>query len=152
MPKEPCLEKLLDRDEIQKWITENYSESIELMRDLVCYGTGLMPRVFESSNKHSCDVLTVFVLLKQIITMLDAVEVLVSSGTILAAHLQARAIMEATLYLDWILVSDTEKKAKHFYVADLRAEKSEGLRVLGDDDEFNRLWKKMKLDPFDVDA
>ena len=58
MPKELCLEKFLDRDKAQKWVSENYSESLEFLRDLVCYGTGLMPRAFESSDKRPCDVLT----------------------------------------------------------------------------------------------
>ena len=151
MPKELCLEKFLDRDEVQKWISDHYSESLHLLRDLVHYGTGLMPRAFESSGKLSCDVLALFVLLKQVVAMLDAVEVLVSSGAVLAAHLQARAIMEASLYLDWMLVSDTEKKAKHFYVADLRSEKSDGTRVLGNDEAFNKLMNKMQLEPFDPD-
>jgi hypothetical protein len=151
MPKEKCLERFLDRDVAKEWITQSYSEALEFLRDMVCYGTSLIARAYESSEKRPCDVIVIFVLLKQVVAMLDAVEVLVSSGAILAANLQARAIMEASMFLGWILDSDTEKKAKHYYVADLRSSKLEGQRLLGGDTTLNRLMEEMEMGPIDVD-
>jgi Family of unknown function (DUF5677) len=70
------------------------------------------------------------VLLKQVVAMLDAVEVLARQGISYAALLQARAAFEASLYIDWILSADAENRAKHYVVANLREERQWAKRAI----------------------
>src|SRR5208283_2575345 len=60
------------------------------------------------------------ILLRQVVAMLDGVELLLSNGATHAAQLQMRALFEASIYIDWILESDCEKKAAYYYVHNLR--------------------------------
>jgi|GEM_PF-2377484 len=61
--------------------------------------------------------------------MLDAVDVLLRAGIVHAAFLQARAALEASLYIDWILLGDSERKADCYVVATLRHERLWALRA-----------------------
>ncbi len=54
--------------------------------------------------------------------MLDAIHVLATNACTQASLLQMRALFEASVYIDWIIHSDSEKKAKLFYVSNLRKE------------------------------
>jgi Family of unknown function (DUF5677) len=56
------------------------------------------------------------VLLRQVIAMLDGIDILLSNGATYASHLQMRALFEASVYIDWILQGDFEKKIDYFYV------------------------------------
>jgi len=42
--------------------------------------------------------------------MLDGVEVLLSNGASYTAQLQLRALLEASIYIEWILKGDGDKK------------------------------------------
>jgi hypothetical protein len=61
--------------------------------------------------------------------MIDAVEILVSKGAVGPANLQARAAFESSLYIDWILMNESEKKAKYYYVSNLRNQRLWALRL-----------------------
>jgi hypothetical protein len=52
--------------------------------------------------------------------MLDGVHILLSSGACQVAQLPSRALFEASVYIDWILLGDQEKKARYYYVHNLR--------------------------------
>ncbi|MCF7821444.1 MAG: DUF5677 domain-containing protein [Mariprofundaceae bacterium] len=119
---------ILDRKESEKLINEHFSDQVKLLREMVNYGTNLIVRVYESSKHELADAILCGVLLKQIVTMVDAVETLISSGAIHAAQLPARAAFEASLYLEWMLFSDLENKARYYYVSNLRQERTWALR------------------------
>jgi len=53
---------------------------------------------------------------------------LISKGAVSTSHLQARAAFEASIYIDWILQGDSGKKAKYYYVANLRNQRLWALR------------------------
>jgi hypothetical protein len=97
-----------------------FSEQLKVLNDVVNYGTNLIPRCFNSSEKTLKDIVILGVLTRQVIAMLDAIEILVSNGAVYASDLQARALLEATVSIDWILQGEIEKKANYFYVHDLR--------------------------------
>ena len=119
---------ILDRNEAEKLIKEHFSSQIVLLKELANYGSNLVVRAYNSSNKNLGDAIVCGVLLKQVVTMVDAVETLLASGAVQAAHLPSRAAYEASLYLGWMLVSDYEKKARYFYVSNLRQERLWSLR------------------------
>lgn len=70
------------------------------------------------------------VLLKQIVAMVDAVEVLLASGCGHASFLPARTAFEASIYLDWILLADCERRATRYIVANFRDERLWAARVI----------------------
>jgi len=123
------LQLILDRGKHELDAKQHFSKHIDLLVDLVNYGTNLVRRAYDSSNKKLEDVIVIGVLLKHVISMIDAVEVLISKGAVSAAHLPARAAFEASLYIDWILKGESEKKAKYYYVSNLRHQRLWALRL-----------------------
>lgn len=129
MPESPHA-GILNREEAQRLAQEHYSPQLALLRDLANYGSNLVLRAYGSSPKKTEDVVICGVLLKQIVAMLDAVEVLLAAGVGLAAFLPARAAFEASLYLDWILLGDRERKAQCYIVSNFRDERKWALRTI----------------------
>jgi hypothetical protein len=102
---------ILNRGEATNVVEEHFSSQTALLRDLANYGSNLIIRAFDSSPKKMAEVVICGVLLKQVVAMVDAVEVLLSAGCGHAAYLPARAAFEASVYSDWMLFSDGERKA-----------------------------------------
>jgi hypothetical protein len=116
MTTETAYPTILDRETAPGQIQENFAETMMLIREVVNYGTNLIPRSFISSNRTDIDIVIIGALLKHVVTMLDAIEILISQGSIFAAHVQVRSLFETRLYLKWILENDTERRARQFYV------------------------------------
>jgi hypothetical protein len=73
-----------------------------------------------SSDRKLADAIILATLLRQAVAMLDGIEILLSNGAVYAANLQMRALFEASVYIDWIQLSDTEIRAAYYYVHNLR--------------------------------
>jgi hypothetical protein len=121
---------LLNREEAIRGASEIYGPQLAVLVDMVNYGSNLIPRAYYSSAKGITEVVVIGVLLKQVVAMLDAVEVLARQGISYAALLQARAAFEASLYIDWILSTDSDNRAKHYVVANLREERQWAQRAI----------------------
>jgi hypothetical protein len=115
-------ERLLRRAEAAEQAQKTYADPLDALRDMVGYGTNLIPRVHAFSDKGDASMVVIGVLLKQIVEMLDAIDVLMSHGNSFPALLQVRAAFEASLYMDWILQADSDKRALYYIVANLRDE------------------------------
>lgn len=126
--REKEFKPIIDRDKHEKDAIKYLSKHLEFLTDIVNYGSNLIPRAYDSSDKKLEDIIVIAVLLKQIILMIDAAEVLISQGAVTAAYLQARATFEASLYIEWILKSDSEKKARYYYISNLRRQRLWALR------------------------
>jgi len=111
---------LLDRDKVVAAIKEHLRPKTGLVNDITNYGTNLIPRCFGSSDRKMKDVMLLAVLLRQVVAMIDGVDILLSNGAVHAANLQMRALFEASVYIDWILLGDSEEKAVYYYVHNLR--------------------------------
>jgi hypothetical protein len=118
--RESEFKPLLDPDKTIADIKEHLSPWIDLIRDVTNYGSNLIPRCFSSSERSMKDAVVLAILLRQVVAMLDGVEILLSNAAAHAAQLQMRALFEASVYIDWILESDSEKKAAYYYVHNLR--------------------------------
>lgn len=121
---------ILNRQEASGHAAEHFAPQIELLRDLANYGSHLVLRAYASSKKGIADVIACGVLLKQVVSMIDAIEVLLSAGIVHAGFLPARAAFEASIYLDWILSGDSDRKARCYLVANYRQERLWALRVI----------------------
>ena len=130
--KEQPHKELLNREESVRLADKIYRSQLDVLADMVNYGSNLITRALISSAKGHTEAVVIGVLLKQVIAMLDATEVLLRNGIAYASLLQARAAFEASLYIDWILSSDSQNKARHYLVANLRQERQWAKRgILG---------------------
>lgn len=118
--KEKEFKQIIDREKNKKEARQTFSKQIEVIVDLVNYGSNLLVRAYDSSKRKLEDAIVIGVLLKQVISMVDATEILASHGAPQMAYLQARSALEASLYIDWILKSESGEKAKYYYVSNLR--------------------------------
>lgn len=121
---------ILNREEPRAAAEQHFSKQTELLRDIANYGSNLVIRAFNSSPKKMAEVVVCGVLLKQVVAMADAVEVLLASGCGHAAFLPARTAFEASIYLDWVLASDSERRATRYIVSNYRDERLWAARVI----------------------
>jgi len=121
---------LLDRKQVESYVHDHFSDVLVLLKDVVDYGTHLIPRAFLESGRRLEDAIVIGVLLKQVVTMADAFHILVSVGSLQAAYLPARSAFEASLYIDYILKDESERKARHYYISNLRRQRLWALRLL----------------------
>jgi hypothetical protein len=143
---------ILNREESQVVAEQHFSGQIELLRDIANYGSNLIVRAFNSSPKNTADVVVCGVLLKQIVAMADAVEVLLGSGCGHAAFLPARTAFEASIYLDWILASDSERRATCYIVGNYRDDRLWAARVIAGTTEEAAFSQTVKTLGFDLHA
>jgi hypothetical protein len=127
---EEANEKLLRRPEAAVLAQQHFAPALDALRDMVGYGTNLIIRTYNASDKGPVPMVIVAVLLKQIIEMLDAIDVLISQGHTYPALLQVRAAFEASLYIDWVLQADSENRARHYIVSSYRDEAMWALRYI----------------------
>lgn len=128
MEKEKPHEGILHRELHTNEVVGHFQPQLDMLREVVNYGTNLIAAAFHSSTKQLADVILVPVLLKQVVSMLDAFEVLISNACVSAAQLQSRAMFEASVYIDFILLGNEEEKARYYYVSNLRRELTWALR------------------------
>jgi len=146
---------IIDRAKQENDVQQHFQKHLDLLVDFVNYGSNLIVRVFDSSKKKLEDIVIVLVLLKQVVAMVDVVSILVSKGAVTQASLQARAAFEASIYIDWILKEETRKKAKYFYIANLRNQRLWALRFKSGtpekelfSEEFKHLEEHLNLADF----
>lgn len=120
---------LLDSAKSVADMKQVFTPQLKVLRDLANYGTSLIPRTYRDSGKQMKDITVIGVLLRQVVAMLDAIEILVSNGAVYAATLQVRALFEASIYMEWILKDDSEKKALFYYVYNLRQRRRWAMRL-----------------------
>lgn len=120
---------LIDRATSVGQVSQNFADILGVFRDVVNYGSNLVPRCFVSSKRELKDAIVLGVLLRQSIAMFDAIEILLSNAAVYPCHLQIRALFEASLYLEWMLQEDTEKRAKYYYVSNVRQERIWAMRT-----------------------
>jgi hypothetical protein len=154
--KEKEFKLILDREKHETDVRQHFSQHVDLLTNLANYGSNLIPRAYDSSSKKLEDIVVIVILLKQVVSMIDAVGVLISKGVVSPAMLQARAAFEASLYIDWILKGDPEKKAKYYYVSNLRNQRLWVLRFKTGTQEketfsqsFRDVEKYIKIDDLD---
>src|SRR6188508_643668 len=111
---------ILDRPEADAHVQQHFSNPVAVLAEMVDYGTHLIPRCWASSDKRLTDVVLLPVLTKQAVGLLDAAQVLLSAGAVNPATLQLRALFEISVYVRWIVRRDTDRRARAYYVANLR--------------------------------
>jgi hypothetical protein len=121
---------ILNREGSRAVAAKYFVKQTALLQDLANYGSNLVVRAFNSSPKKMADVIVCGVLLKQVVAMVDAAEVLLTAGCGHAAFLPARTAFEASVYADWILKADSERRATRYIVANYRDERLWATRAI----------------------
>jgi hypothetical protein len=135
-------EAILDRAKHIKDYKDHYADAEILLKDIVNYGSNLIPRCLATSNRELKDAIIIGAFLRQVVAMVDGAEIQISNSAVHSAQLQARAGFEASVCINWLIKNDTEKKAKYFYVSNLRKEKLWAQRYLGESpqqDQFDAI-------------
>ena len=125
-----AFDPLLNRAEALGHVEEYFPEIPRTLAELVDYGTHLIPRCYNSSGKALVDIISIAVLLKQAIAMLDGAQLLIAGGAVQPALLQLRAMFEVSVFLDWTLATESESRARAYYVWNLRRGRMWALRAL----------------------
>ena len=153
MNEKPLI-SILDREEARRLSAEHFSDQVALIRDLTNFGSNLVLRAYNSSKKDIPDIVVCTVLLKHIVAMLDSIESLMSEGIVNPAFLPVRAAFEASIYLDWILFSDTDHKAKCYMVSNYRDERLWAKRAIkgtAEESLFTKLVEGIGVDTYQSD-
>jgi len=118
-PMSDSYKPILDREGVGESM-QQLRDPISLLKELADYGSALIPRAFDSSPRDHQATILVGVFLQQVVAHLDGATVLLSKGCGLTATLQLRSLLENSMYLHWILESDTANKIDHIFVANVR--------------------------------
>ena len=137
---EASVRQLLDREAIDKFVAKELAPTLALLRELVDYGVALIVKCVQSGGSLA-DLVVQGHFFKHAVTMLDAVEIQLSRGSVFAAGVSARSMLEAYIYLAWILHTDTERRGRQFYVWHLRQKRGWQRRVIPGTDEYERFKK-----------
>lgn len=129
--------QILDRDKVDAFISQKLQSPLSLLRDLVDYGVGRIHKCAQQGGALS-DLVIMGHFFKHSVMMLDAVEILLSRGAVAAAGVSARSMLEAYIYLEWLIQGDTENRARHFHVWSLRQKREWARRVIPGTDENQR--------------
>lgn len=134
--------RLLDRETIDQFIQSSLSPIIALLRETVDYGVDLLDKCGQRGGSLS-DLIIIGHFFKHAVTMFDATEILLSRGAVFAAGVSARSMLEAYICLEWLLKTDTESRARHFYVWHLRQKREWARRLIPGTDENQRFQKQL---------
>ena len=132
--------ELLDRETIDQFVQSNLLPTISLLRELVDYGVEILDKCGKIGGSLSDLVITGH-FFKHAVTMLDSAEIQLSRGAVFAAGVSARSMLEAYIYLEWLLNADTDTRARYFYVWHLRQKRAWVRRIIPGTDEFSRFQK-----------
>jgi len=142
-----ALQTILDREKPVNAVREHFGDQLWLLRDLANYGSNLIVRCFESSEKSAADVIVLGALVKQAVAMLDGVELHLSNAAVLASHISTRALYEAQLYVLWLLAADTDRRARQYYVWNLRQRRLWASRVIPGTSDFSQFQHVLEYLP-----
>jgi hypothetical protein len=115
-------EKIYGRDDAEAMVKKELSKQIELLQDLVNYGTNLIPRCYISSKRETQDTVIIAGLLSHAVSMLDGITVLLRQGAVFPSELLLRSLFESRIAIHWILKKDTKQRATQYHVWHLREE------------------------------
>ncbi len=129
---------LLDRESAISSL-QKYSVQLELLEDLVNFGSGLMPRLVPDGAETPTDALLVYHLVREVIVQIDTLQILLANGCVPGAASVCRSLVEKHHLCLWSLSADLEKKMQHLFVGGLRSERQRSRAALSGHKENDAL-------------
>jgi hypothetical protein len=148
MPEDTPHKDILDRHFYSAFIDQEFKDSLQLLEELVNYGTNLVPRAFASSDKEIKDIVIVSTLLKHAVAVLDGIHILTAKGATTSAIPLLRSVFEVSVYLGWILQRETGSRAMLYFVWDIRRQLFWALCLKAGSLEYTNHQKAMTDAPF----
>jgi len=111
---------ILDRKLFRTQIEESFNNQIALLEQVVNYGTNLVPRCFNTSDRRIPDTVAILSFLKHAVTSLDAVSILAREGAALSCFPHIRSLFEIDLYLRWIFQEEYDLRGTAYFVWNIR--------------------------------
>jgi hypothetical protein len=111
---------VLDRKYAEESAKTVYGNALDLIKELIDEGTKFQVRALVTSPREIPDVVILGVLFRRSLQLLDSIEVLLRAGQAFGARIMLRALLEASWGIEWMLKANTERRAKQFYVLDIR--------------------------------
>src|SRR2546430_1174821 len=84
---------ILDREGAVE-MSSNFADIIELVCELVDYGSNLIPRAYASSERDLKAICLILVQLRQFVSQLDGMALLLAQGACATSNLQLRGVLE----------------------------------------------------------
>jgi Family of unknown function (DUF5677) len=109
---------------------KHFSPQLAVLREMADYGSRLLMRALPQTKTSVPDWIVVSTLFRQVVATLDALTLCLESGAVEAAHVHARGLFEARLYLEWVLTKGKDRWARQLYVATLRDRMSWANRII----------------------
>lgn len=110
---------LLNSSEVSEHL-QPFESALVALDGLVAYGTHLVPRLLPSEEPTFSQLAVLGVLGRQALCMADGLTLLLRAGAVHAARLQVRSLFEASVYMQWIDTDESDRRARTFYVWNLR--------------------------------
>ena len=92
-------------------------------------------------DKSLKDVVALFSLFKNALSMADAIEVMMRQGVIRPSQLQLRSLFEVSVTLQWVLQESGDERARAYHVANLRRQRLSARRDLPGTTEENEAFQ-----------
>lgn len=140
----PNSKLLLDREGVDSFVKQHLKPSVDLLRELVDYGVTLITRCAQTGGSLSDLIITAH-FFKHVVSMLDSVEVQLSRGAVFASGVSARSMLEAYIYIAWILQEDSERRGRQFYIWHLRQKRAWARRVVPGTPEYTRYEQHINM-------
>ena len=143
---------LLERDAAVA-MASHFKDAVDLLAELVNYGTNLVVRAFHSSKRDLIAICVLFVQLRQFLMHLDGITILLREGNAGTADLQLRSFLESGHLIEWTLKKNNEAKVQHLYVANLRRRREWDNSVIKGTPEFTKHYDVtggLKIEPTDL--
>jgi hypothetical protein len=144
----PAHPLVLDARQAVADVHHYFGASLDVLRELVDYATNLKVRIHSMGVGDTDRVAAVAVLYHRIIALLDSSELLLRVGQVYGTRLEARALLEASWNLEWMLMADVHRRARQFYVLDLRRRIAEMERSIPGHASYEAL--KLMVDATDL--
>lgn len=130
MSRERPYKKILDPEAGRTEAEASLAPQIDLLEQLAAYGSNLVPRCFYGERRGLRDVIMLHVFLRQFVTAIDSVGVLVRQGATFGARPAARMAVESSLYIDFLSGNEEPLAYRVFYVSSLRKKRLWARRVV----------------------
>lgn len=122
-----------------------FRPQLEVAREITNFGSNLLKRPFARSQQEVSDLVVISVLFRQSLAALDGTVLCLENGAVHASKLHARALLEASLFIEWVLKKGKDRWGKQLYVWSIRQERHWVRRVIPGTDEnraFADSWRE----------
>ncbi|OGV50644.1 MAG: hypothetical protein A2X49_14100 [Lentisphaerae bacterium GWF2_52_8] len=138
------VQEILNTKDIIENVQKHYENNITLLDDMVSYGTEKIVQCFNISDRNIADIVLLPTFSMKAMTMLDSIAILLRNGAVYNAVIPTRILFELSLYIEWILKSDTKERAKHYFAAEIRGDRLWALRTISGSPENQEFINKCK--------